>query len=68
MSFDSGGEMPRKPVSVEVVQEGDERYVLLTYANGDVAKRAVQSGLRPRRRPRRPQTRLKLAREDEGKS
>lgn len=60
--------MPRKPVSVEVIEEGDERYVLLTYANGDVAKHAVQSGLKPRRRPRRPQTRLKLAGKDESES
>ena len=57
--------MSRKPVSVEIIEEGDQRYVVLTYANRDVAKRAVQSGLKPRRRPRRPQTRLKLTREDE---
>jgi hypothetical protein len=52
--------MPRKPVSIEVVQEGEERYVLLTFANGDVEKRRVQSDRKARRRPRRPQTRLKL--------
>jgi hypothetical protein len=52
--------MPRKPVNIEVVEEGDERYVLLTYANGEVVKRSVESGLKPRRQPRRPQTRLKL--------
>ena len=57
--------MPRKPVSVEVIEEGDERYVLLTYANGDIAKRGVQSGRKPQRRPRRPQTRLKLPRADD---
>jgi hypothetical protein len=52
--------MPRKPVSIEIVQEGDERYVLLSYANGDVEKRRVESDRKARRRPRRPQTRLKL--------
>ena len=52
--------MPRKPVTIEVVEEGDERYVLLTYADGEVLKRSVEAGLKPRRRPRRPQTRLKL--------
>ena len=52
--------MPRKPVNIEIVQEGDERYVLLSYANGDVEKRRVESDRKARRRPRRPQTRLKL--------
>jgi len=52
--------MPRKPVSIEIVQEGDERYVLLSYANGDVEKRRVESDRKARRRPRRPQTQLKL--------
>ena len=38
-----------------VVTKGDQRFVVLTYANGDVVKRKVQS-LKPARRPRRPQT------------
>ena len=53
--------MPRKPISIEVVEEGEDRHVLLTYANGDVVKRRVESDKKARRRPRRPQTRLKLA-------
>ena len=53
--------MPRKPVNIEVVQEGDERSLILTYANGEVEKRRVQPG-KARRRPRRPQTRLNLQR------
>jgi hypothetical protein len=52
--------MPRKPVTIEVVEEGGERYVLLSYANGDVEKQRVESDRKARRRPRRPQTRLKL--------
>jgi hypothetical protein len=52
--------MPRKPVSIEVIEEGDERHVILTYADGEVVKRPVESGRKARRRPRRPQTRLKL--------
>jgi hypothetical protein len=52
--------MPRRPISVEVVEEGEDRYVLLTYANGDVVKRRVETDRKARRRPRRPQTRLKL--------
>ena len=50
--------MTRKPVSAMVVINGDQRFVVLSYANGDVVKRKVQS-LKPARRPRRPQTRLK---------
>jgi hypothetical protein len=53
--------MPRKPISIEIVEEGDERHVLLTYANGRVVKRRVEIDKKARRRPRRPQTRLKLA-------
>jgi hypothetical protein len=56
--------MPRKPVNIEVIQEGDERSLVLTYANGDVEKRRVQPG-KARRRPRRPQTRLNLQRSKE---
>ena len=52
--------MRRKPVSAEVVIREDQRFVVLTYANGDVVKRKVQEDLRPARRPRRPQTRLNL--------
>ena len=52
--------MPRKPVSIEVVEEDGERFVLLRYANGDVEKQRVESDRKARRRPRRPQTRVKL--------
>jgi len=52
--------MPRKPVSIEVVEEGEDRHVLLTYANGEVVKQRVETDKKARRRPRRPQTRLKL--------
>ena len=52
--------MPRKPLTVQVVGEGDERVVVLTYANGDVVKRKVDTELKPRRRPRRPPTQLNL--------
>jgi hypothetical protein len=54
--------MARKPVNIEVVEEGGERYVVRTYANGDVEKRRVQTERKARRRPRRPQTRLNLQR------
>lgn len=53
--------MARKPVSVQVVAEGDERYVELTYANGDVVRRRVEADIEPRRRPRRPSVRITLS-------
>jgi hypothetical protein len=52
--------MSRKPISIEVIEQGEERHVLLTYANGDVVKQRVEIDQKARRRPRRPQTRLKL--------
>jgi len=52
--------MPRKPVRIEVVEEGGERYVVLTYADGEIVKRRVEPARKARRRPRIPQTRLKL--------
>jgi hypothetical protein len=53
--------MPRKPVSIEVVEEGDERFVVLTYSNNEVVKRRVELERKASRRPRIPQTRLKLS-------
>ena len=57
--------MARKPVSIEVVQQEGERYVVLTYANGNIERRRVQPERKARRRPRRPQTRLNLQRSKE---
>jgi hypothetical protein len=54
--------MARKPVGIEVVEQGGARYVVFTYANGEVAKRRIEPERKARRRPRRPQTRLNLQR------
>jgi hypothetical protein len=51
--------MVRKPITVEVVAEGDARYVVLTYPNGDVVRHKVDTESKPKRRPRRPPTRIK---------
>jgi len=51
--------MSRKPVSVEVEGKGDARYLVLTYANGDIVRRRVDPDHKPRRRPPRPPTRIK---------
>jgi hypothetical protein len=46
--------MTRKPISVEVRDESDGRFVVLTYANGDVVREFVDPKKRPTRKPRRP--------------
>jgi hypothetical protein len=51
----------RKPISAKVMTKGDQRFVVLTYANGDVVKCKVRVDLKPARRPRRPQTRPNLS-------
>jgi hypothetical protein len=56
--------MPRKPASAEVTGEGDARYVVLTYANGEVTRKRVETDSKPTRRPRRPPVRLQLAEDD----
>jgi hypothetical protein len=57
--------MPRQPIAAEIVIEGEERYVVLTYPNGDVVRCRVEPALKPKRRPRRPPTRIKMRRERE---
>ena len=41
--------MPKKPVSVEVVQEGDERFLIKTYANGEKVREPIVEGPRKKR-------------------
>jgi len=43
--------MARKPLSVEIVEEGDERFVVRTFANGDVVRERVDPDKTPMRRP-----------------
>jgi hypothetical protein len=33
--------MPKKPVSIEVVQEGDERFLVKTYADGETVRELI---------------------------
>ena len=56
--------MNRKPISIEVKDEPDGRFVILTYANGDVVRERVDSDKKPTRRPRRPPTKLGLEQVD----
>jgi hypothetical protein len=56
--------MSRKPVSIEVQDEADGRFVVLTYANGEVVRRLIDPDKKPTRKPRRPPTKLGLDRFD----
>jgi hypothetical protein len=58
--------MPRKPISAEVTVEGDTRYVVLTYDNGEVTRKRVELGKKPMRRPRRPPMRLQASKNGPG--
>jgi hypothetical protein len=33
--------MPKKPIKIEIVQEGDERFVLKAYADGSEERRPI---------------------------
>ena len=52
--------MRRKPISVEIKDEADGRFVILTYANSDVVRERVAPKKKPTRRPRRPPAKLGL--------
>ena len=54
----------RKPVSIEVVDEADGRFVVSTYADGTVDREAVDPTKKATRKPRRPQRRLKTEQMD----
>jgi hypothetical protein len=50
--------MPKKtPVSVEIVEKGDERFVVSTFADGTVTRTLVVK-TKPTRRPMRPHHQL----------
>ena len=46
--------MPKKPVSIEVVQEGDERFLVKTYENGETVRELIVKLPRKKRYPDRP--------------
>jgi hypothetical protein len=54
----------RKPVSIEVVQEGEERFVLTTYEDGRMVRCRVDPDRKPTRKPRKPIARAGLQRLD----
>ena len=50
----------KKPVSVEVRDEGEQRFVVLTYPDGEVERQLVDPTLKPKRKPRKPIARAGL--------
>ena len=43
-----------KPANVEVVDSPDGRFVIATFADGTVIRKAVDPTARPKRKPRKP--------------
>ena len=43
--------LTKKPVSIEVVQEGDERFLVKTYANGETVRESIVKEPRTKRYP-----------------
>jgi hypothetical protein len=52
--------MTRKPVRIEIVEEGEERYVETTYADGETVRTRVDPKKKATRRPRIPQKRARI--------
>jgi hypothetical protein len=44
----------RNPQTVEVIEDGDRRYVVLTYSDGSVVRKLVDPNQRAKRKPRKP--------------
>lgn len=44
--------MPKDPIEMEIVQEGDERFIVKTFADGTVERMPVVK--MPRKQPRYP--------------
>ena len=43
-----------RPESIEVIEEGGERFVEATYADGSIVRKRVDPNKRPKRKPRKP--------------
>ena len=52
----------KRLIGIKVVEDGQERFVVLTYADGSVVRKLVDKNGRPARRPRRPPVKLGLER------
>jgi hypothetical protein len=54
----------KKAVSIQVVEEAEGRFVVLTFADGEVVREMVDLKKKATRRPRRPQARITAHRMD----
>ncbi len=52
--------MNKQPVRVIVLEEGAQRFVETTYANGEVIRTLVDPNKKPTRRPWRPHKRARV--------
>jgi hypothetical protein len=50
----------RRPIKLGVVEEGEQSFIEATYADGEKVRTPVDLSKKPKRRPRRPQTRVKF--------
>ena len=50
----------KKPVSIEVIDEGEQRFVVLTYPDGEIERQLVDPTLKAKRKPRKPIARVGL--------
>jgi len=52
--------MGRKPVSIVVIEEGEDRFVEITFTDGETERKAVDAKTKPARKPRKPYVRAKV--------
>jgi hypothetical protein len=52
--------MPRKPLSAEIVAEGETRVVITAFDDGEIVRTVVDPDQKPARRPRRPVSRARV--------
>jgi hypothetical protein len=50
----------KKPVTIQVIDEGEDRYVVATYSDGTVQRTLVDLQATPKRKPRKPIARAGL--------
>jgi hypothetical protein len=53
----NGRRKRRKPVKIEVHDEADGRFIVVTFAEGEVVRKLVDPSEKPRRKPRKPYAR-----------
>jgi len=52
--------MPRKPLSAEVIEEGEQRFIETIFDDGEIVRIVVDPNKKPTRRPRKPVARVRI--------